>query len=263
MSKGTFPDVVIVTGAGRGIGRVAALTCAKAGSAVLCISQSDSCERTRAEIVSMGARASALCLDIGDHGSAHRAVSEALVRLAPDRIGVIAAAGILGPQGALSAENLHEWEKTYRVNVTGNLAVVQAAVPYMVERRFGRIITLAGGGSGYAYPIFPAYAASKAALVRAVENLAIDLAAGGDIAIVCLAPGAVDTDMLSAVKAAGAEVRSKGDMSMVVSFLEAFMTGHAKAITGRLVHVRDDYRALLGQSATPLSDDHWKLRRVE
>jgi 3-oxoacyl-[acyl-carrier protein] reductase len=263
MSNGRFPDLVIVTGAGRGIGRAAALACAGAGSAVLCISQSQSCERTCAEIAAAGRRASALRVDIGDHASAHRAVSEALAHFDPGRIGVIAAAGVLGPQGPLSAENICEWERTFRVNLIGNLAVVQAVLPSMARRGFGRIITLAGGGSGYAYPVFPAYAASKAALVRAVENLAMDVAAWGDIGVVCLAPGAIDTDMLSAVKAAGAEVRSEGNMAMVVSFIEAFMIGDAKAISGRLVHVRDDYKVLLDRRAPPIPEEHWKLRRVE
>jgi 3-oxoacyl-[acyl-carrier protein] reductase len=258
-----FPDLVFVTGAGRGIGRAAAIACAKAGSTVVCISQSENCQRTRAEIEALGGRASVLRLDIGNHAAAHDAVSTLVAELTASRIGVIAAAAILGPQGPLSAENLAEWERIFRVNVIGNLAVIQAVLPSMLRQGFGRIIALAGGGSGYAYPVFPAYAASKAALVRSVENLAEDLEGKGDIAVVCVAPGAIDTDMLAAIKAAGAEVRSKGDMSMVLSFIDAFMTRRAAAITGRLVHAHDDYQPLLEDRAPPLSANHWKLRRVE
>ncbi|HLN07494.1 MAG TPA: SDR family oxidoreductase [Xanthobacteraceae bacterium] len=258
-----YPKIVFVTGAGRGIGRAIALACAKAGSAVVCISKSDSCQRTSAEIESQGGKASAMRLDIEDHVSTARAVSAAVAKVGHVRIGVVAAAAMLGPKGTLAAGNLSEWERTFKVNVIGNLAVVQALLPVMTGVGFGRIVTLAGGGSGYAYPIFPAYAASKVALVRAVENLAKDLEGMGDIAVVCMAPGAIDTDMLAAVKAAGAEVRSKGDMAMVLGFIDAFMTGRATAITGRLVHVRDDYRPLLEGRAPPLADSHWKLRREE
>jgi NAD(P)-dependent dehydrogenase (short-subunit alcohol dehydrogenase family) len=258
-----FPDVVCVVGAGRGIGRAVALACAKLTRSVLCVSRSDTCVKTRDDIIALGGTAAALQLDIGDHAATYRALSKWAAEVSGSRIGLVAAAAILGPQGPLSAEHLADWERTFRVNLIGILASVEALLPAMIGVRYGRIITFAGGGSTYAYPIFPAYSASKSALVRAVENLAEDVKDRGDIATVCLAPGAIETDLLASVKAAGGEVRTKSDISLVISFIEAFMTGHATAISGRLVHVKDDYREILRGNAATLSNDHWKLRRAE
>jgi len=263
MNANSFPDVVVVTGAGRGIGRALALACANAGSAVLCLSKTDSCHETSKAILGQGGRASSLQVDLADAAAAHQLVTDWIRQQGAVSLGVVAAAAILGPEGPFSTMQLPAWEETLRVNLLGNLAVVHAALPFMLHARYGRIVTLAGGGSAYAYPIFPAYAASKAALVRAVENLSEDLDGKGDIAIVCLAPGAIDTDMLAAVQAAGAEVRTKGDMSKVVGFVEAFMTGNGSAITGRLVHVQDPWAAMLVGTAAPLSASHWKMRRLE
>jgi 3-oxoacyl-[acyl-carrier protein] reductase len=263
MASVGFPEFVCVVGAGRGIGRAVALACGKAGSAVLCISQSNNCEKTRDEIVAAGGRASALRLDIANYAATHAALGAWLKAVDGGRIGLVAAAAILGPTGPLADQHFAEWERAFNVNLIGNLAVIEALLPTMIGSGYGRIITFAGGGSAYSYPIFPAYAASKTALVRAVENLAEDIKDKGDIAVVCVAPGAVETDLLADIKAAGAEVRTKGDMALILSFVEAFMTGDARAINGRLVHVRDKYQELLLGNAAALPHDHWKLRRVE
>lgn len=208
-----------------------------------------------------GGQATAVCVDLGDPRKAHDAVAAWIDQ--QNCCAVIAAAGILGPAGPFRTANVAQWEATFRVNVLGNLAVIDAALSVMLRARYGRIITFAGGGATYAYPIFPAYASSKAALVREVENIAEDFKDRGDIAIVCVAPGAIDTDMLATVQAAGGEVRTKGDVGDVIKFVTAFMTGEGKSITGRLVHVRDDWAKLLAGEAAPLSDSLWKLRRIE
>ena len=121
---------------------------------------------------------------------------------------------------------------------------------------------LAGGGAAYAYPLFPAYACTKAAVVRAAENLHEDLKSKGDFAVVCLAPGAIDTDMLAAVRAAGAEVRTTVAVTDAVAAIVAFLGSASTALSGRFVHVRDAWDAVL-EGTVDLTPDHWKLRRVE
>ena len=251
----------IVTGAGRGIGRAIALGLADQVTSTLCISRTATCEETSREIRARSCDATGLSVDLADHEAAGRAVRSWLEGSACERHLVVLAAAELGPRGPLGASPLAEWERTFRVNVLGNLAVLEAVLERMLETRFGRIVFLAGGGAAYEYPVFPAYAATKTALVRIVENLAVDLSDGGDFSVVCLAPGAVETELLAEVRQAGAEVRTASRAEDAVEFVRSFLASPAAALSGRFVHVRDDWesRALDG----PESADLWKLRRVE
>src|SRR5262249_37177024 len=162
------------------------------------------------------------------------------------------------------ASSLQDWSEVFCTNVLGNLAVLRACLPTMRNEGFGRTVALAGGGAAYGYPEFSAYALSKAALVRAIENADLELGAMGDLAFVALAPGAVETDMLAKVRAAGGRIRTITSAQEAAAFVTAFFSSeNARALSGRFVHVRDDWTALLTAGARELPADQWKLRRIE
>ena len=255
-------DAVVVTGAGRGIGRAVALALGARSIPILCVSKTPTAEATRDNIRATGGIADSLIVDLADASAAHAAIRAWISARPYRRLGAVLAAGVLGPRGPLLGSQLTQWNSTFAVNVVGNLAVVEALLDRMLEARTGRIVFLAGGGAAYAYPIFPAYACSKAALVRAAENLHEDLCAAGDFSIVCVAPGAVDTDMLDEVRAAGAEVRTTAPIVEAVGFITAFLRSPSTSLSGRFVHVRDSWGDVLG-GISVLGPDHWKLRRVE
>jgi 3-oxoacyl-[acyl-carrier protein] reductase len=260
---GAAPDAVVVTGAGRGIGRAVALGMAASGTPLLCISRTSTAEATSQAIRDGGGTADALALDLADAAATAEAVSAWIAGRAGRRLAVVLAGAELGPRGPLAEADLGAWAHTLSVNVLGSLAVVQALLPRMLEGGFGRMVFFGGGGAAYAYPVFPAYASSKAAVVRAVENLHEDLAGRGDFATVCLAPGAVETDMLRQVREAGAEVRTTAPVENAVDFVRAFVNSpNAGRLSGRFVHARDGWHDVL-ESDSDLPADHWKLRRVE
>jgi len=145
----------------------------------------------------------------------------------------------------------------------GNLAVVQACLPKLQTSGWGRILFFAGGGSAYAYPLFPAYSIAKTALVRAVENLHEDLRGWGEFAVSILAPGAVETEMLAEVRASGAEVRTTVPINEPIAFVRSFLASEKRDLSGRFVHVRDRWPEILCGETTLDRDDLWKLRRVE
>jgi NAD(P)-dependent dehydrogenase (short-subunit alcohol dehydrogenase family) len=256
-------DCAIVTGAGRGIGQGIALELARAGVRVLAVSRTNTCQETERKIKTAGGDAESLQIDLAHPRNAERAISSWLREHPSRKIAVVLAAGIVGPKGPLLEADLEDWLNCYAVNVVGNLAVVKGALPTMLTSRFGRIIGFAGGGSAYAYPLFPAYSASKTAMVRAIENLHEDLTGKGDFAAVCLAPGAVETDMLRSIRQAGAEVRTTVDMSEPVAFVRDFVAAERCGFSGCFVHVRDCWPRYLGTDEVLSSKALWKLRRIE
>jgi 3-oxoacyl-[acyl-carrier protein] reductase len=257
------PDLVIVTGAGRGIGRSIALEFGRAGIQVLCVSRSENAAGTATAIRGGGGSADSIAVDLGDFDEAGARVGAWLGDKTYERVGMVLAAATLGPSGGLKSAALAGWDFAWRVNVLGNLAVVQAALPTMLKHKFGRLAFFAGGGSAYAYPLFPAYAATKTALVRAVENLHEDLKDMGDFAVTILAPGAVETDILAAVREQGGYVRTTVGMEEPVSFVRQFVLAESCAFSGCFVHVRDEWAPLLNSSKQIATKDLWKLRRIE
>lgn len=261
-SKG-LPELVIVTGAGRGIGRAIALDVATGGSHVICMSRSKTCEETAADIRAAGGSSEPFTIDLANYTGIGPEITDRIERFPYRRIGLILAAGSLGPSGSLATTALAEWDVTFRVNVLGNLAVAQAVLPWQTAARFGRILFFAGGGAAYAYPLFPAYAAAKAALVRAVENMHEDLKSTGDLSVAILAPGAVETDILMSVRAKGGYVRTTVGIEEPVAFARAFLSARHCGFSGCFVHVRDNWRPLLDGGSKLTRPDLWKLRRSE
>jgi len=255
-------DAVFITGAGRGIGAAMARHLGGTGVPVVCLSRSNAAAVAE-EIRSAGGTAESLCVDLSDLSGTRQAVSRWLATTHYSRFGVILAAAVTGAPGGLTNGNLADWAQTIQVNLLGNFAALQALLPRMLEARFGRIVTLAGGGAAYAYPLFSAYAASKAAVVRATENLHEELSARGDFRVVCLAPGAIETDMLAAIRAAGGEARTIGKMDEPVRFVERFLAARNCAFSGRFVHVRDSWSEFLEEAGKQLPADQWLLRRIE
>jgi 3-oxoacyl-[acyl-carrier protein] reductase len=256
-------QAVVVTGAGRGIGRAVALDLAARGLHVVCISQSQNAADTAQSIVGTGGAATALQIDLRDAEAAGKLVAQWAEDAGFERLAAVLAAGTLGPPGPLSESCPAVWLECLQVNLLGNLAVARALLKPMLAAGYGRIVAFAGGGSAYAYPLFPAYSASKTAMVRAIENLDCDLQGKGDFATACLAPGAVETDMLARVRAAGAEVRTTVDIAEPVEFIREFVLCESCGFSGSFVHVRDNWREYLNNGRNLPQAALWKLRRIE
>ncbi len=174
-----------------------------------------------------------------------------------DHLNLILCAGSLGKPNQF---DLVEFSDLFRINVLGNLAVIKAAMNFDFEKV--RIVWFAGGGAAFPFPQFPAYSASKVAVVRTVENFSIILKDRyNDVSIIALAPGAVETDMLKQVEAAKCEIRTRTDISEPVNFVRNFITDEfdSKALNGKFLHVRD----IIPPSNYLINEDLFTLRRKE
>jgi NAD(P)-dependent dehydrogenase (short-subunit alcohol dehydrogenase family) len=259
----TDEQYVVITGAGSGIGKAAALALAAKGYHIICISKSENAYITTLEIRQAGGMADGIVLDLSRYdefpqdwyfGKSGRCA------------GVVLAAATLGPRGYYNHTperyHLEAWQKTFKVNVLGNLFILNSVMPYMERDHYGRIIFFAGGGAAYPNPIFPAYSASKTANVRIAENLHEQLKDMGDFATVCLAPGAVETKMLEEVRNAGMYIKTFVDISEPVNFITNFIQCSKCNFSGRFVHVRDNWQDYLNNDKT-LNENQWVLRRNE
>ena len=253
-------DSAIITGGGSGIGQAVAIQIAKQGIQVVLIGRKSSNEITHARILSEGGRAMVYTCDLEDYATIRSELPLILAKIKGRRWGVVLAASILGLNGNQSTSE--DFERVFRTNVVGNLTVLEAALPIMKNSEFGRVVFFAGGGAAYAYPIFPAYALSKVSTVRLVENLAANYPPVSGLSFVCLAPGAVDTPMLSKVIIAGGEVKTKTLISEPVEFVTTYLNSESNSLSGRYLHVRDNWRSYLDETHVPASNQFF-LRRVE
>lgn len=256
-------DAVIITGAGQGIGKAVALDFGSKGVPVLCISKTMNAKCTKEEIIKFNGVSESLIVDISDYEETERLVSEWISKKKYKKLGIVLAAASLGPADFYSVSSLRDWDICHKVNVLGNLSVVSALLPRMIENKFGRIVAFAGGGSAYAYPKFPAYSATKTAMVRIVENMHEMLKEKGDFNIVCLAPGAVETNMLSQIRTGGGEVKTTVDILEPVKFIRDFVNATSCAFSGRFVHVRDNWKGYINTKEIMNDEAQWKLRRIE
>jgi 3-oxoacyl-[acyl-carrier protein] reductase len=186
---------VLVTGAGRGIGRAIALGAARAGFGVVAHYRSSGSEAEAlvAEIVAAGGEASSLRFDVSDRASA----AEALSRDIEERgayYGAVCNAGIAA-DAAFPALSDEDWDRVIHTNLDGFYNVLKPIIMPMVRaKRGGRIVTISSvsGISGNRGQVN--YSASKAGIIGATKALAVELASRG-ITVNCVAPGIIDTDM--------------------------------------------------------------------
>lgn len=264
--------LVVVTGAGRGIGKRLAIGLAGLGAHLALISRTRAeLDLTHLEIQHAGGSSARFTGDVRDGEFLKEAVNRAVVQFSRPVDVLVAAAGIQGPIGPLTANDPAQWWQTFEVNTRGTYNACRAVLPSMMEARRGKLIALTGGGVSRPRANFTAYSASKAAVARLMDSLAEELL-NFNIQANCLSPGgsytAMTDEILAACELAGwkelegaREVRFSGGVAperqlALTLFLASSRSNH---ITGRLLHVEDDWQRL---AETTLSPESYTLRRA-
>jgi NAD(P)-dependent dehydrogenase (short-subunit alcohol dehydrogenase family) len=207
--------VALVTGAGSGIGRASALMMARAGAMVGVLGHTRSeIEKTAADIRAEGGRAIVLEADVADEVAMRNAV-DLLVDQAGRLDIVLANAGINGVWAPIDDLQPDEWDHTVRINLRGTYLTLNLTVPHL-KKDGGSIIVVSSinGNRTFSTPGATAYAATKAAQVAMVQQLALELGRHR-IRINAVCPGAIDTNIND-----NTQVRGKEQTAVPVEFPE-------------------------------------------
>jgi NAD(P)-dependent dehydrogenase (short-subunit alcohol dehydrogenase family) len=263
---------VLVTGAGRGLGKRLAIGFAAQGARVGLLARSKpELDLCHLEIEHGGGNALRLRADVADYEQVSAAVERMRVQFGGPVQVLICAAAVLGPIGPFVETSPKIWTEVIHTNLLGVMNACRAVLPGMIQRRSGKIIVLTSNAASQARPNFSLYAAAKAAVVSFVESVAEELR-DHNVQINCISPGGSYTHMTDQVLSAGEragwkeleeaqQIRLTGGtpaekQTELALFLASEQSNH---VSGRLIHVQDDWKRLRDGSVKP---DLYTLRRV-
>jgi NAD(P)-dependent dehydrogenase (short-subunit alcohol dehydrogenase family) len=269
----------LITGGTQGLGLEIAHQYLRAGIAGICI-----CGRDESALASAADELRAAAgndqevvaqtADVSDPREVDRLLERTLDAF-PELTILVNNAGVYGPKGTIGQVDWAEWARAIEINLYGSVLPARALTSHFRARGYGKVVQLSGGGATAPLAGLSAYAASKAAVVRFAETLAVELAGDG-VDVNAIAPGALNTRMLDEVIAAGAgrvgesfyqralQQRESGGTPLARGAeLAVFLASEASdGITGRLLSAVWDPWADLPERLEDLRGDVYTLRRI-
>ena len=228
---------VVVTGGSRGIGAAVVARYAGRGDRVYFLYEKN---HEAAKAVSEKTGAVPICCDVADSG----AVKEAFSKI-PEVDILVCNAGVCW-YGLLTTMPEGEWNRIFDVNVKGIYNCVKAAMPAMLKKHSGSIVTVSSMWGQVGASCEAAYSATKGAVIALTKALAKELGPSG-IRVNCVAPGVILTDMCANVSpeileelAQEAPLERNGTPADVAKVVESladaeFVTGQVLGVSGGLV----------------------------
>jgi NAD(P)-dependent dehydrogenase (short-subunit alcohol dehydrogenase family) len=269
----------LVTGASQGLGLAIARAYVEAGASVmLCARDERQLDAARADVAALAGPGQVVLLrpaDVSDERAVDALVGETIERLGGLHV-LVNNAGIYGPMGAIDEVDWREWVRAMEININGSVLPLRAVLPHFRRQRYGKVVQLSGGGATNPLPRITAYAASKAAIVRLAESVAVDVQSEG-IDVNCIAPGALNTRMMAQLLEAGAgavgdaffarmkRIADDGGTPLEVGAALAVYLGSAASdgITGRLISAPwDPWETLHERRGDLEQSDIYTLRRI-
>ena len=183
--------VVLITGAGSGLGKALALAAGQVGAKVICAGRRmEKIQQTADEVTKVGGVGTAVEIDVTDLKSVEKGLNVA------EKVGqidiLINNAGIITGMKAVQDLPVEEWDKIMATNVRGPYLLMRTILPGMIQRGFGRILNISAPIKHL--PKASAYCASKCALDSLTKAVSYELK-GLDILVNAVEPPFLDTEM--------------------------------------------------------------------
>ena len=247
-------ETALVTGAGRGLGRRAAVELARSGWKVALNGRSRSpLEETAGEIEALGGECLVAEGDVSDPQQVAAAVERTAETLGTVEV-LVNNAAIIGPARFQEDADPDSWSETMAINLNGASCCCREVLPLMRQRGRGRIINVVSGLAWMAFPRFCAYCTSKAALLQMTRCLAEELKQE-PLQVMALDPGVMDTGMQE-------DIRSL-DPSQLGPLREQFHRMHTEGMLRDPGDVAELVVALAGRHAEEDSGETFALRDLE
>ncbi|MCR5663095.1 MAG: 3-oxoacyl-[acyl-carrier-protein] reductase [bacterium] len=232
----------LVTGAGRGIGRVIALELAEAGADIALLARTkEQLDKTAEEVRALGRKAEAIPCDVSSSAEVKAAYDKAIAAFGKIDI-LVNNAGIARDQLLIRMKD-EEWDEVMNANLRSAFYCTRVCIKSMLKRRFGRVINMASvvgliGNVGQAN-----YSASKAGLIGFTKTVAKEYAKAG-ITVNAIAPGYIETDMTAALPEDARDfllnqvpMHDLGKPEDVAHLVRFLASPGARYITGQVINV--------------------------
>ncbi len=231
--------VVIVTGAGSGLGRAAALRFSSEGGHVAVLDLvPDAAEKVVGEIQEAGGNARVYECDVSDPESAREAVAAAASHLGRPQV-LVNSAGI-GGFAHSTDETFDRWSAILGVNLTGTFLMCQATLPYLLDGG-GAIVNVASNAGLMGQPYSAAYCASKGGVVNLTRALAVEYVRRG-VRVNAIAPGGMNTPMV-----AGFTMPEGVEMKAFAKAISPLGYSEPEELAGLIAFIAsDDARTMVG-----------------
>ena len=182
--------VAILTGASKGIGRATAIRLAKEGAdiALLDIKEEELAETARLAR-EYGHRVETYICDVSDEERVHEVVDDVAARFGRIDI-LINNAGIYDTWEPFLASKSSTWKKKINVNILGTMYCAQAVLPYMLEKKYGRIVNISSVVGVYGSEYMADYAMTKGAVIAFTSSLTKGVTGQG-VTVNAVAPGSI------------------------------------------------------------------------
>ena len=252
----------LVTGGGRGIGRAIALRLVKAGFRVAITARtSEQLDETVA--LSKGAITS-VTADMADPEAIRAMIAQVEQRLGSIDL-LVNNAGWGGTFEPIWESDPQQWWRCLEVNLRGPYECSRAVLPAMIARHQGCIINIASGAGGHAIENMSAYVASKTALIRLTEQIAVEAKPYG-VSAFAIRPGVVRTAMVEEARQKIPMIQNALNKGLesppeAAADLVAYLaTGKASRLSGRLFDVVHDPQEMVDRAAEIEKENQYLLR---